>query len=158
MGRGQNRKNNQRNRQITTANNQNQSQAELTLIRQQQMTFSGPLPPPQVLHMYNEVVPGMAERLVTAFEAQQAHRFSIENKVVDHGISRANDGLKYGFWIALAGMFVATVAVVCKQQWAASIVGGGTLSTLVTTFIVGQSQQKKERKERREMLTKIDEK
>lgn len=36
--------------------------------------FSGPLPPPEVLRGYNDVLPGAAERIFTMAEAQAEHR------------------------------------------------------------------------------------
>jgi uncharacterized membrane protein len=39
-----------------------------------QRHFSGPLPPPEVLAHYNEVVPGAAERILTLTEEQSAYR------------------------------------------------------------------------------------
>lgn len=39
-----------------------------------QMEFSGPLPPPQILGQYDEVLPGAAERILRMAEKQQDHR------------------------------------------------------------------------------------
>ena len=36
-------------------------------------SFSGPLPPPELLKQYDEVVPGAADRIISMAEAEQAH-------------------------------------------------------------------------------------
>jgi uncharacterized membrane protein len=41
--------------------------------------YSGPLPPSEELERYNQVVPGLADRLVTTFEKQASHRMELEN-------------------------------------------------------------------------------
>ena len=117
------------------------------------MTFSGPLPPPQVLGMYDNIIPGLAERLVEAFETQQRHRQSLENKVVESGINRAWYGLWCALTVSIAGIGVAALAVAYQQQWAASIIGGGVLVGLATVFITGRSAQEKERASRKDIIT-----
>lgn len=40
--------------------------------------FSGPLPPPEMLARYEEIVPGVAERIVVVVEEQHRHRMDVE--------------------------------------------------------------------------------
>lgn len=121
-------------------------------VTRQSYSFSGPLPPPEVLGLYNELIPTSAERLLAAFEGQQHHRQGIENRVIDSGIKRSWYGLWCALAVSLSGIGVAGLAVVYEQQWAASVIGGGTLVGLVTAFITGRSQQEKERSQRRNAL------
>ena len=102
--------------------------------------------------LYDQIIPGSAERLLAAFENQQSHRHNLENRVVDAGISRAWYGQWCGLSVALAGIGVAALAVIYEQQWAASVIGGGTLVGLVTVFVTGRSQQEKERTTRRNAI------
>jgi uncharacterized membrane protein len=48
----------------------------------QAQTFSGPLPPPEILTKYNEAIPNGAERIMAMAERQAAHRQNIELRVV----------------------------------------------------------------------------
>lgn len=121
-------------------------------VTRQSYSFSGPLPPPEVMGLYNELIPNAAERLLAAFEGQQHHRQGLENRIVDSGIKRSWYGLWCGLTVSLAGIGVAALAVVYQQQLAASVIGGGTLVGLVTVFITGRSQQEKERTQRRNAL------
>lgn len=45
--------------------------------------YSGPLPPPQVLREFEQILPGAAERIFIQFEAQAEHRRRSETKVID---------------------------------------------------------------------------
>ena len=51
-------------------------EAILSIIRQS--SFSGPLPPPQILEKYESIVPGSADRIIGMAEKQSEHRRSIE--------------------------------------------------------------------------------
>jgi uncharacterized membrane protein len=44
------------------------------------LTFSGPLPPPDVLARYNEALPNGADRIVKLAEEQAAHRRRMESR------------------------------------------------------------------------------
>jgi uncharacterized membrane protein len=42
--------------------------------------FSGPLPSPDMLRQYEELLPGCAERIVGAWESETVHRRALENR------------------------------------------------------------------------------
>ena len=68
------------------------SSTSLLSIKHESSSFSGPLPPPVMLREYNEVQPGMADRIVAMAEKQSAHRLEIENKGVTNEIALAQRG------------------------------------------------------------------
>jgi len=45
-------------------------------------SFTGPLPPPALLEQYERLSPGFAERIITSWEIETAHRHDLERKVV----------------------------------------------------------------------------
>ncbi|MCU1286780.1 MAG: uncharacterized protein JWO13_3130 [Acidobacteriales bacterium] len=47
------------------------------------VTFSSPLPPPGLLKQYEEVQPGMVDKIIAMAEVQSAHRRSLETTVVE---------------------------------------------------------------------------
>ena len=51
------------------------------------VTYSGPLPRPEMLRSCNEVVPGVAERILAMAERQSAHRRQIESVVIAANVS-----------------------------------------------------------------------
>jgi uncharacterized membrane protein len=65
----------------------NKSQVE-QIARQQvqvmgvQTSYSGPLPPPELLEHFEKIIPGGADRIFAQFEAQTAHRQGLEAKVI----------------------------------------------------------------------------
>jgi uncharacterized membrane protein len=72
-------------------------------VRAQFVAYSGPLPHPDILRQFNEIVPGLANRIVTQFEEQGRHRRKLENRVVWHNIFAATTGQVMAF-IVLAGI------------------------------------------------------
>ncbi len=55
--------------------------------------FAGPLPPPEILQGYNDIVPGSAARLLKMAEKQQEHRMELERNQSRSGIWRSYLGL-----------------------------------------------------------------
>lgn len=49
--------------------------------------FSGPIPPPELLHKYDEVVPGAANRILEMAEREAAHRQQVELAVAQANIT-----------------------------------------------------------------------
>src|ERR1700733_12152413 len=63
----------------------------------EQRSYSGPIPPPEMLKEYDAIVPGSAGRILDTFHNQSHHRIELENKVINSDISRSNWGLATGF-------------------------------------------------------------
>src|SRR5438093_9488764 len=72
-------------------------------------SFSGPLPHPDIVAKFEQVIPGAAERLLRMAEKQSNHRQSLERTVVDADIRRSWAGLWTGFVIGLTGMIGSVV-------------------------------------------------
>jgi uncharacterized membrane protein len=68
------------------------------IVRRQR--FAGPLPPPALLEEYDQVVPGLAERIVVMAEGEGDHRRRIESRLIR--LSEA--GLLSGFLLAAASI------------------------------------------------------
>ena len=107
--------------------------------------YSGPLPPPEILRQFEEVLPGSAERIFTQFEAQSAHRRSLEATVVSSGafsqklgtISAALIGLMGvggGIWLAHGGKSLEGLSTSFT-----------TLAVLVGTYLYQRHKQDAER-------------
>lgn len=56
---------------------------ELIAQRIESMTYSGPIPHPQLLKEFNDVIPNGADRIMTMAETQSRHRITLEEKVVN---------------------------------------------------------------------------
>ncbi len=110
-----------------------------------QHSFSGPLPPPEVLKRFEEVVPGSAERIIKMAEGQFVHRTALEKKVIDSDIARSKLGQILGFTIAIIGLVCSVVISIYGNQIAGTILGVGTLVSLVSVFMYGSRVRKEER-------------
>ena len=111
-------------------------------------TFSGPLPPPEILRKFNDVVPGAADRIITMAEEQSAHRRELEKKVIESDIERSKWGQVLGFTIAITGLVASTLIAIYGSALAGGIIGVGTLATLVGVFMYGTVTRSREREEK----------
>jgi uncharacterized membrane protein len=114
-----------------------------------QLEFSGPLPPPQILGQYDEVLPGAAERILRMAEKQQDHRIGVDQS----GIRRANWGLGAGYSLSVMGLISTTFLVMHGHDVAGSVLGGSTFLSLVSTFVYGSIVRSRENIEKTRLLT-----
>lgn len=108
-------------------------------------SFSGPLPPPEILRKFDEVVPGAAERIIKMAEEQSAHRRDLEKKVIESDVNRSKWGQILGFAIAITGLAASALIAIYGNAIAGSIIGVGTLASLVGVFMYGATTRSKER-------------
>ena len=127
-------------------NNQNNSRG--VLVTEISQSFSGPLPHPDVLRKFNEIVPGSAERIMKMAEEQSAHRKELEKKVIDSDIARSKWGQILGFIIAITGLGISTIIAIYGSAIAGGVIGVGTLASLVGVFMYGSKTRRLERKEK----------
>ena len=124
--------------------NNQQGNNKPTLV-QQSVTFSGPLPPPEILRQFDNVVPGAAERIIKMAENQSSHRMELEKKVIESDVTRSRWGQILGFIIAILGLLVSAVVAIYGSAIAGGIIGVGTLASLVGVFMYGSKTRSKER-------------
>jgi len=114
------------------------------------MSYSGPLPTAAQLRQYEEILPGLADRIVAMAERNAAHRQSLEATVVK-GNTNAQ---RRGQWFA----FVLAFGIVCVGAWLVYV--GRTsvglwlimadVLALAAVFLGGRWLAKKEREKRRQ--------
>lgn len=83
-------------------------------------SFSGPLPPPDLLAEYNQVLPGLAERIVAMTEAEGENRRALQRRVLR--LSEAG----------LVSAFVITMTVIV---WGFVLIGQGKSPEGMTSII-----------------------
>ncbi len=107
-------------------------------------SFSGPLPPPQVLEQYNHCgVQNGAERIFVMAEKQQNHRIDLESYAVKEQLRQSSKGQQYGFWISVLFLFASVLLSFYGHETVAMVLGGSTIVGLVTVFVVGKYKQNK---------------
>lgn len=105
------------------------------------ISFSGPLPLPEILKRYEQVNPDLPNRIVEKWEREGAHRRETETSMVRSINTRSHTGQWMGFVIALLGLGIAAYALHLGHQWAAAVVGSAALaSPLISLF---RSRQKR---------------
>jgi uncharacterized membrane protein len=123
------------------------------LISAEMRQWSGPLPQPEALERYNQIVPTAAERIIKMAETQHDHRLTIEKDVIDSNIAAQKLGTILGFIIAMTaiigGIFLAYVGK--ETSGLASIITA--LVALAGVFVYGKIEQKKDLANKAKALT-----
>ena len=115
--------------------------------------FAGPLPPPQILEKYNNIVTGAADRIIAMAENQAKHRHQLELEVINSEIKNSRTGLHYGLIIGLSSIIGGVVCILLGHQIGGSIIGGSGITGLVSVFVYGSRERRKERERRFKKLT-----
>jgi uncharacterized membrane protein len=128
-------------------------QSQSTALRIQAAAFSGPLPPPDALERYNQIVPGAAERIIAMAESQHTHRQALEKHVIHSNISAQRLGTVLGFVVAMTvvigGMYLIHEGK--SGEGLAAILTA--LASLVGVFLYSKREQRKELAKKTEALT-----
>ena len=110
--------------------------------------FSGPLPPPEVLGQYEKLCPGPSDRIIRLAEEEAMHRRSIEQSIARTEMEQAkrdSDEARRGqlcaLLITLAAIGAGAYTAIAGHEVAGSIIGVGGIGSIVTTFLIGRSQQ-----------------
>ncbi|MDR0873347.1 MAG: DUF2335 domain-containing protein [Prevotellaceae bacterium] len=114
---------------------------------QQASMFSGPVPPPEILKGYNEIIPNSAERMLVMAEKQLGHLIEIENHAIKEELKQSRLGQLFGFILGLVGFGLATFLAFFGHETIAGIFGTTTIVGLVTVFVLGRKVQKEKTKE-----------
>lgn len=115
-------------------------------------SFSGPLPPPEILAQFEQIVPGSAARLITMAEKQAEHRQSLERTVVEGDSRKSWYGLWTGFTLGMTGLVGSVILGYLNQPWPASIMCSASLGALVSVFVIGSRQRQQERAKKADIL------
>ena len=108
----------------------------------------GPLPSPETLKEYSDIIPNGAERIMIMAEKQSDHRMALEKKVVSGQMNQSNIGQFLAFFIGVAALFAAVYCIVNGHEWPGTIIGTGGIIGLVTAFIQGRKNQEKDIQEK----------
>lgn len=138
---------------IDPANAGKEGQRTTTTITQV-VSFQGPIPSPELLREYNEIVPGGADRIMKMAEAQSTHRMDLEKTVIKGDDRRANWGLGTGFTIGIVILVFSFIAILYGHDAAGTVLGSVDLVALVSVFVYGRSARMKEL-ERRNQKTEV---
>ncbi|MFA7421953.1 MAG: DUF2335 domain-containing protein [Melioribacteraceae bacterium] len=105
--------------------------------------YVGPLPKPETLKQFDDIVPGAAERIITQFEEQSRHRRSLEQVVISNDVKLSQRGLVFGFIIGMVAIICGGILAFLGREIAGSFIGGGGVVGLVSVFIYGSQSKRK---------------
>ena len=117
---------------------------------QTSVLHTGPIPPPEVLAQYEEVLPGLADRIMAEAERQSAHRQAAEMTVIKNDARQSLFGMAAGVVTVLAALAVAAIFVLQGQPWFGIVALLAPITTLAGVFVHGTEARRKERTARLE--------
>ncbi|MCH7520384.1 MAG: DUF2335 domain-containing protein [Candidatus Marinimicrobia bacterium] len=88
-----------------------QTAAASTTIVSETATWSGPMPPPEQLQEFENIVPGSAERILIMAENQQDHRKLAESTILSANILDTQRGQYLGSAVSVLAICGAVLAV-----------------------------------------------
>lgn len=116
--------------------------------------YSGPLPPPEMLQKYNDIEPGLVNRIVAMAESQAQHRQAMEAKVItDRGLNERRGSL-YGFVIALVAIVGSLVLLALGNKIEGLTGLITTIGALAGVFVYGRHSQRRENEEKRAAIAR----
>jgi len=98
------------------------------------MSFQGPLPPPNMLRDYGRIVPGLDVRIIEAWEREQTHNENIQKDLLKTSNIRSRTGQWMAFAIALIGLGAASIALQSGYQWAAAVIGSAAMASPIVSL------------------------
>lgn len=127
-------------------------QAQLIALKLSASLSQSPLPDPEILARYNELIPNAADRIMQMVEAQEQHRRSLEEFSVKAESMRSLWGLGAGFVVAIGGLAAATVMSIAGHAITGAIIGGLDIASIVGVFVYGTQSRKAEREEKARLM------
>jgi uncharacterized membrane protein len=122
-------------------------------VQKMEMSFSGPLPMPNTLERYEQIVPGSAGLIIARAEKQSDHRMELEKRALNSEIKRSQWGLAAGFVLCLLILTYAFILGLEGHDWLAGSMVAIDLIALASIFVYGTISRRKERTERAKFLT-----
>ena len=115
--------------------------ATVTVSASISQQYSGPLPPPELLERFNQVIPNGAERIMVMVEQQNSHRMVIENTVVKNQQWQSTLGQYFALAVTIFGLSISAWAIAYGHDGAGGTIGVATVGSVAAAFITGRNKQ-----------------
>jgi uncharacterized membrane protein len=109
----------------------------------------GPLPDPEDLARYGQIIPDGADRIMRMAEDQSKHRIAIESTVIASQQTQSRRGQVFGLVIGIFGITAGAVVALLGHDSVGAVIAGTTVVSLVVAFVQGRRVQQKELQEKR---------
>lgn len=121
------------------------AQQILASVRKLEVTakrsIRGPLPRPDTLKEFENVLPGSAERILRMAEKEQDHRHRMLKRLIVAETRTAVWGLVFALIVALAFLAAAVWLVSIDHTIEGTLLGTADVVALATVFIIGRQSQ-----------------
>lgn len=117
------------------------SNADINEILVEQWIGKSPLPPPDILSRYDEIVPGATDRLLRMVEDESSHRRKLENRQLDSEIAEAHRGQWMAFVITVFTIAIGAYTALQGAQIPGALIGTGGVIGLAAVFIYGRKRR-----------------
>lgn len=117
------------------------SQQGVSGYRLEASAFKGPVPPPEVIREYEQILPGLADRIFKMAEDQSAHRRAMETKEVNSINFRALLGLVFAFIIILVVILVGAYLIYNDHPITGLVAMLSASVYIVYNFITGKKAE-----------------
>lgn len=108
--------------QLTASQKQDSS-----IMLRHEMSFEGPLPPPEILSHYEDITPGLADRIVALAENEAKHRHEMDANIVHAGVENQKQqiaiikrGQFFGFGALTLFSILGILVAIYKNVWIGS--------------------------------------
>lgn len=120
------------------------------VFKQTLKRHSGPIPSPETIAQYDQIIPNGADRIMTMAEKQQSHRIELEKLAVSSQLTQSKRGQILGFVVAIIIMFLGTYLILEGHNAAGISLISGTLIAMTALFVLGKFIGHKEIREKQE--------
>ena len=104
----------------------------------QQTSYRGPLPHPEILKGYENILSGAAERVFAMAESQQKHRMAMEETIVNNQIRQSKNGQIWGGFLAVLFGLISFAFAFLGYPTLAGITLTTTIIGLATIFVLNR--------------------
>ncbi len=102
--------------------------------------FSGPLPRPDIMKGYDDIVPGAAERILKMAEEESQHRHKLETTLLSQDHEQTIKSQRNALFIAIMGLAVIPLTIYIASnlivEILGSVVGGIPVLGIIFSLIV----------------------
>ena len=108
------------------------------------VSYIGPLPTAAEFSVYEQTLPGAADRILALAEKEAEHRRKNEDKLVEESIRLGRKGQNFAFIIALVSLSIFGVSILFKQPSISIVPAIIAFTSLAAVFIGRRSNNNKE--------------
>jgi len=121
---------------------------DVLVAAQREEYWSAPIPSPEAMARYNEVMPGAVDRILAMAEREAASRHSNDASIlanerlkIESAKSEVMRGQVFAFIFIISCVGVAAWCAHVGQPWVAALFGGGTIAQIVIAMLNAKPRQ-----------------